>query len=143
MAVVNLSLLPFAATISDRRGRIRTITPSLLGVAAALCVIAVAGDVSWFLVGAGILALSTAISGPAPAAFAADQAPEQMRGLSLGMFRTAGDIGLLVGPPLLGWIADVGGYGAAFGLNAAVTALAAVTFYSSSRRRARSPGVAT
>jgi MFS family permease len=143
MAVVNLSLLPFAATISDRHGRIRAIVPSLLGVAAALCVIAVAADVSWFLVGAGILALSTAISGPAPAAFAADQAPEQMRGLSLGMFRTAGDIGLLVGPPLLGWIADVGGYGAAFGLNAAVTALAAVTFYSTSRKKAPSHGIAT
>lgn len=143
MAVVNLSLLPFAATISDRHGRIRAIVPSLLGVASALSVIAVAADVSWFLVGAGILAVSTAVSGPAPAAFAADQAPEQMRGLSLGMFRTAGDIGLLVGPPLLGWIADVGGYGAAFGLNAAVTALAAVTFYSASRSRAPSPGIAT
>lgn len=143
MAVVNLSLLPFAATISDRHGRIRAIVPSLLGVAAALSVIAVAADVSWFLVGAGILAVSTAVSGPAPAAFAADQAPEQMRGLSLGMFRTAGDIGLLVGPPLLGWIADVGGYGAAFGLNAAVTALAAVTFYAASRSRAPSPGIAT
>ena len=143
MAVVNLSLLPFAATISDRHGRVRAIVPSLLGVATALCVIAVAADVSWFLVGAAILAMSTAISGPAPAAFAADQAPEQMRGLSLGMFRTAGDMGLLVGPPLLGWIADVGGYGAAFGLNAAVTALAAVTFYSTSRRRAPSPGIAT
>jgi MFS family permease len=59
------------------------------------------------------------------------------------MFRTAGDIGLLLGPPLLGWIADVGGYGAAFGLNAAVTALAAVTFYSTSRRRAPSHGIAT
>ena len=143
MAVVNLGLLPFAATISDRQGRIRTITPSLLGVAAALCVIAVAADVTWFLLGAGILAVSTAISGPAPAAFAADQAPEQMRGLSLGMFRTAGDIGLLVGPPLLGWIADVGGYGAAFGLNAAVVAVTAVTFYSTSRRRAPSHGIAT
>ena len=143
MAVVNLGLLPFAATFSDRHGRIRTITPSLLGVAAALCVVAVAADVSWFLVGAGILAVSTAISGPAPAAFAADQAPEQMRGMSLGMFRTAGDIGLLLGPPLLGWIADVGGYGAAFGLNAAVVAVAAVTFYSTSRRRAPSHGIAT
>jgi MFS family permease len=134
IAVIGLALLPAAASISDRRGRTKAITPSLLGVAAALSVLAVAFDLTWFLVGAGILAVSAAMSGPAPAAFAADNAHEDIRGLSLGMFRTAGDMGLLVGPPLLGWIADVGGFGAAFAVNALIVVAAAIVFHTATRR---------
>jgi MFS family permease len=96
-------------------------------------VIGASVDVSWFVVGAGILAVSTAMSGPAPAAFAADHAREEIRGLSLGIFRTGGDLGLLLGPPLLGFIADVGGYGAAFGVNAVIVAAAAGVFYLATR----------
>jgi len=133
MALINLTLLPVAATISDRHGRTTAIAPSLFGVSVALSLITVAADVSWLLVGAGILAVSTAVSGPSPAAFAADNAPEVSRGVSLGMFRTAGDMGLLVGPPLLGWIADEGGYGIAFAVNAALVAMAAIVFHISRR----------
>jgi MFS family permease len=96
-------------------------------------------DLSWLLVGAGILATSTAMSGPSPAAYAADNAPEGSRGISLGMFRTAGDTGLLVGPPLLGWIADAGGYGLAFAVNAGLVAMVAVVFHATRRVRARTP----
>lgn len=140
IAVVTLLLLPVAATISDRRGRTTAIVPSLTGVAVAVMVIAVAGGVTWFLIGAAILAVSVAVSGPAPAAFAADEAPEEIRGLALGMFRTTGDIGLLFGPPLLGWIADVGGYGLAFGVNAGIVAAAIVVFVLMARRQVGSPG---
>lgn len=139
MALINLALLPVAANISDRRGRTTAIAPSLLGVAIALSVIALAEDLSWLLVGAGILATSTAMSGPSPAAYAADNAPEGSRGISLGMFRTAGDTGLLVGPPLLGWIADAGGYGLAFAVNAGLVAMVAVVFHATRRVRAQTP----
>jgi dipeptide/tripeptide permease len=56
------------------------------------------------------------------------------------MFRTTGDIGLLFGPPLLGWIADVGGYGLAFGVNAGIVAAAIVVFVLMARRQVGSPG---
>jgi MFS family permease len=135
IALINLALLPVAATFSDRRGRIKAIAPSLLGMAVALTVIGASGDVTWFVVGAGILAVSTAMSGPAPAAFAADRAREEIRGLSLGIFRTGGDLGLLLGPPLLGFIADIGGFGAAFAVNAVIVAIAAGVFYMATRVR--------
>jgi MFS family permease len=128
MAVINLVFLPTASTMADRLGRIKVITPSMIGTTIALAVLALSGDVTGFLVGAGLLALATSISGPAPAAFAADAVPAEMRGFSLGMFRTAGDLGLLAGPPVLGLIADAGGYGLAFGVNAAVVALATLVF---------------
>lgn len=143
IAVVNLTLLPVSSSISDRHGRIIAITPSMLGTAVALLVIALAADVSWFIVGAGVFAFATAISGPAPAAFAADNSHDDMRGVTLGMFRTAGDVGLLVGPPLLGWLADMGGYGLAFGVNAALVAVAAVAFFATTRSGATAPEAAT
>lgn len=136
MALVSLLLLPAAATISDRRGRTTAIVPSLAGVAVSLSVIAVAGGVPGFLIGAGVLALAASVSGPAPAAFAADEAPEEIRGLALGMFRTAGDLGLLVGPPLMGWITDVAGYSLAFGVNAGIVATVAVVFLATTKRTA-------
>jgi len=137
IALISLALLPVAANISDRHGRVTAIAPSLLGTATALVVVAFSVDVSWFVVGAGVLAVSTAISGPAPAAFAADNAPEAIRGVTLGVFRTAGDLGLLVGPPLLGWIADVGGFTAAFGVNAVLMATVSIVFFTTSRSTRR------
>jgi MFS family permease len=136
MALMSLMLLPVAATISDRHDRTLAIVPSLAGVAFSLLVIGFAGDVVWFLAGAGLLAVSGALSGPAPAAIAADPAPDENRGLTTGIFRTAGDLGLLVGPPLLGLIADLGGYPLAFGVNAGLVGLAATIFLVATRKRA-------
>ena len=90
--------------------------------------LALAGDIGVFVAGAGVLALATSVAGPAPAAFAADVVGEESRGAALGLFRTAGDLGLLAGPPLLGLVADSSGYGWAFGINAMLVAIAGVVF---------------
>ncbi|HJR91711.1 MAG TPA: MFS transporter [Acidimicrobiia bacterium] len=134
MAVVNLVFLPPAAAAADRFGRTQVITPSMVLTAGALVVLAVAGSVVVFTTGALILALATSVAGPAPAALAADTVPAEVRGVSLGVFRTVGDFGLLLGPPLLGFAADVGGFGLAFGLNAAIVGLITVGFFVVSRR---------
>jgi MFS family permease len=47
--------------------------------------------------------------------------------MAMGAFRTAGDLGLLIGPPLLGAVADSNGYAWAFWVNAAIVAAAAIT----------------
>lgn len=128
MAVVNLILLPGASTLADRFGRVTAIVPAALGMVVALSLFAVSGGVTGFLAGAGVLALATSISGPAPAALAADSVPAESRGFALGLFRTVGDLGLLVGPPVLGFVADIGGFGAAFWANAGVVALVTAVF---------------
>lgn len=128
MAVINLIFLPAASSAADRFGRVQVIVPSTALTVAALVVLALAGDPGLFITGALLLALATSVGGPAPAALAADTVPDEMRGFSLGMFRTAGDLGLLAGPPLLGLAADAGGYGLAFAVNAGVVALIIVLF---------------
>ena len=128
MSALNLVLLPAAGWIADRFGRRVAIIPSLAGTAFALALFGLADSLPPFLVAAGFLAVASSVSGPAPAAFAADAAPAEMRGLAFGIYRTAGDFGLLIGPPLLGAVADAVGFGPAFFVNAGLVAGAGLVF---------------
>ncbi len=128
MSVVNLVLIPPAAMIADRFGRKAAIVPSGLTVAVGLAIMAVSTGLGVFVVGAMVLALGTSIAGPAPAAYAADIAPPHLRGLAMGLYRSSGDIGFLVGPIILGMVADASTYGWALWLNAALIAAASLFF---------------
>lgn len=128
MSVINLILIAPAAWIADRFGRKAAIIPSGLATAAALMLMGLSGTTTIFIVAAILLALGTSIAGPAPAAYAADIAPPHLRGLAMGMYRSSGDIGFMVGPPLLGWVADHTSYSTALISNAALVAITALFF---------------
>lgn len=143
MALMSLVLLPAASSAADRWGRARVIVPSLWIVAAGLAVIASASTTALFVVGSLFFGFGNAVSGPAPAAYAAEVTSAQSRGLAMGAFRTAGDLGLLLGPPLLGAVADSNGYPWAFWVNAVIVAAAAVILGLAARGQSRRAGEAT
>ncbi len=128
MSVVNMLLIAPAAFIADRYGRKAAIIPSGLVTAGALLLIGVSDTTVMFVAGAMVLALGTSIAGPAPAAYAADIAPPHLRGLGMGMYRSSGDIGFMIGPPLLGAVADATSYGWALTVNAALVGVMALLF---------------
>ncbi|MCH8026068.1 MAG: MFS transporter [Chloroflexi bacterium] len=129
MALINLATIIPSGMWADRFGRKRVIVPSILLAAGALGLFAVTDSLVVFLIAAVLLALGTGISGPAPAAYAADVIPAEARGMGMGLFRTYSDIGFVVGPLLLGWIADAtGGFGWALAFNAALMAAGALAF---------------
>ncbi len=129
MALINLATIIPSGAWADRFGRKRVIVPSALLAAGALGLFAVTDSLPVFLIAAVLLALGTGISGPAPAAYAADVIPAQARGMGMGLFRTYSDIGFVVGPLLLGWIADAtGGFGWPLAFNAALMAAGALAF---------------
>jgi MFS family permease len=128
IAGTGLALLGPVAWLADRFGRRIAIIPSLSGTAFALVLFALADDTTSFVIAAGVLALAVSISGPAAAAFTADVAPADLRGRAFGIYRSAGDLGLLLGPPLLGAVADAGGYPPAYLINGAVVAAVAGGF---------------
>ena len=97
MALINLMTIIPAGAWADRFGRKRTIVPSAMLAAGALCLFAFTDSIAVFLGAAALLALGTGISGPAPAAYAADVIPEESRGLGMGLFRTYSDIGFVTG----------------------------------------------
>ena len=139
MAMMSLVLLPAASIAADRWGRAQVIVPSLWIIAASLALIGFATGTPMFIAGSLILGFGNAVSGAAPAAYAAEVSSPKARGMAMGAFRTAGDLGLLLGPPLLGVIADRSGYSWAFWVNALIVAAAAVTLGATALGRSSRP----
>ena len=128
VAALNTVLIAPSAVIADKWGRKAAIVPSGIFVALSLVLIGVSTTTLIFVVGNLALGIATAMAGPAPAAYAADISPPHLRGLGMGLYRSSGDIGFMVGPPLLGWIADSTSYDFALYVNAALIGIAAVVF---------------
>ncbi len=117
IALVQVPLLAVAGSLADRIGRKAVIVPSQLLTGAAIIGYGLAPSVPWFLVAAAFFALGMGIGGTAPAAYLADIAPSHLRGVSIGLYRTIGDIAGFFGPLLLGLVADFLGPGPAVSLN--------------------------
>jgi MFS family permease len=136
MSVINIVLLTPAALAADRFGRKRVIVPSMAAHAGGLVLYAMSDSVPIFLVASVALAVAASMAGPAPAAYAADLAPPEARGLAMGLYRTTGDIGFLVGPPLLGALADTTSFGWGLMANAVLAGLSALAFAALARETA-------
>jgi MFS family permease len=141
MTVLNLVTLAPAGTMIDRLGRKAVIVPSALVTGAALVLFALSGQVWMFVLAAVIHGLGTGIVGPAPAAYAADIAPPEMRGVTMGLYRTFGDAGFVIGPVLLGSLADLTTFGWALTFDAAVLVGIALLFALFARETLRRPVV--
>lgn len=118
IAACNFASLYAAGTLADRIGRKAVIVPSGLLTALSIALFIVTGSVEGFFLNALLLGIGTGLGGPAPAAYATDIVPRTALGPAMGLYRTISDLGLVVGPVLLGAIVDVAGYGPAFGVNA-------------------------
>jgi DHA1 family multidrug resistance protein-like MFS transporter len=128
MSLLNLAAVPFAGTFADRWGRKAVIVPASAVTCLSLVMFALASDVSFLVVASVVQGLGTGFAGPAPAAYAADISPPGSRGFAMGLYRTYGDVGFVVGPPVMGWIADTSGYGGALYFNTTLVALTAGAF---------------
>ncbi len=110
--------------LSDRTGRKPLIVWGMWVQAAGIAVVAVAESFSGFATGAVLLGLGTAMVYPTLLAAVGDVAHPSWRASSVGVYRLWRDLGYAVGALLAGLIAD------AFGLGAALGAIAALTFAS-------------
>jgi multidrug resistance protein len=129
MALLNLVAIGPSGAWADRFGRKRVIVPSAFITAGALLLFAVTGNLALFLVAAVLQGIGTGLGGPAPAAYAADIVPAAARGVGMGLYRTYSDVGFVIGPLLLGWIADAtGSFSWALGFNAVLVAVCALAF---------------
>ena len=144
MSLINMLLIAPASFAADRLGRKVVIVPSLLVTAVGLLLCAGADTYTLFIVASAVTAAGAAVAGPAPAAYAADIAPPGARGLAMGLYRTTGDFGFVIGPPLLGALADRTSFGWGLAANAALLALASLAFLVFAREtvgRSRRPAV--
>ncbi len=120
-----LLILPVGA-FTDRIGRKAIVLPGAALTFGALLLFA-NGDYIWlFFLAAAIQGLGSGMAGPAIAAYAGDLAPRQKAGVAMGVYRSFGDMGFVLGPVLLGWIADHTSLGGAITSNATMLLAAAL-----------------
>lgn len=133
IAAVNFATLYAAGSLADRFGRKAVIVPSGLLTALAVGLYVWTGSAAAFLAVSVLLGIGTGLGGPAPAAYVADIVPAGSVGPAMGLYRTISDLGLVLGPVLLGAIVDGWGYDPAFALNAVVMLVATVLFAAAAR----------
>ena len=118
----------FSATTSTPT-RLIWFSPRLRRVATTtVAIVAIADSLPMFIVGLTMSAFGSSITGPAPAAFVADLVSEDQRGAAMGLYRTFGDIGVVVSPVLSGLLADAVSISFAIGVNAVFMGIAAAAF---------------
>jgi MFS family permease len=125
-SLANFCVVWHAGRLLDHAGRRRVLLGSLW--AAALSVLCFPwATTAWLLALAAIL-FGAAIGyvGPAPAAVIADLTPPGAAGKVMGVYRGAGDMGLLLGPITVGWLASYLGFNTTFIAVAICTAFVAV-----------------
>jgi MFS family permease len=127
-SIVGLALAYPAGVFVDRYGRKIIIVPATVLSGLSLLVFLLAPTYAWFLVGCAGWSVAMGISGAAPAAYAADTAPGGMNAAALSTYRMLADLGYVVGPIVLGLLADLAGVDTALIATAALLTVVAVAF---------------
>ena len=122
--LLNLATIAAAGMLVDRYGRKPVIVPSCLLSAAAFAGFAYAMSYPAFVLSAVLWGIGSALGG-STAAYAADQAPPGGNGVTMGIYRMLSDAGYIIGPAMMGIIAERSGTQSAL-LTAAVIAIVAM-----------------
>ncbi len=124
-AIIQGTLILRAGRISDERGRrfilIIGTTISLVGIIVMTATL----NPLMFFISMAIIGLGNAFLASAPATIVGDLI-EGKGGQVIALFQMAGDAGMIVGPVVVGFVADHYGYRAAFGLSGLVFCIAIV-----------------
>ena len=122
-AVIQGTLILRAGRISDERGRrfvlIVGTTVALIGIIIMTATL----NPLMFFISMAIIGLGNAFLASAPATIVGDLI-EGKGGQVIALFQMAGDAGMIVGPVVVGFVADHYGYRAAFGLSGLVFCIA-------------------
>jgi DHA1 family multidrug resistance protein-like MFS transporter len=98
-----------AGWLADRYGRKSVIVPATLISGTSMVLFCIAPNYPWFTAACIVWGIAISAGGSAPAAYAADTAPPGMNAAAMSTFRMTGDLGYVIGPLALGFIADLYG----------------------------------
>lgn len=127
-SLMNLVTIPLSTLVMRRYGRKGAIVPSTLVCGLAFATFALAYQYPVFLLATVLWGLGGGVGGAAPGAYAADMAPRGANGATMGAYATLADAGYVLGPFLLGLLADLAGYSASLLTIAALFVVAASLF---------------
>jgi predicted MFS family arabinose efflux permease len=106
--VILLTLLLVTHRIERRVGGPSLLLGSLACCAASVLLLSVASDFPTLLLCSVPFGVGLGLLQPTPFALLPRFTRPEQRGLAMGVMRTIGDVGLLVGPLLVGWFIDLG-----------------------------------
>lgn len=106
IGLLNLLAIPLAGWVTDRFGRKPAVVLGLALTAVSLGILAIASSYTWFVFGALLLGMGKGFGEPSSIVYVTDITLRGSFGRSFGLFLTLRDLGLFIGPVLLGWLAD-------------------------------------
>ncbi|KPJ86203.1 MAG: hypothetical protein AMS17_13595 [Spirochaetes bacterium DG_61] len=120
--------LPFIALqypvgrLSDRYGRFVFLLPGSLGYGLLLAFAGYLGGRGLFQLGAVffVLGVFSGLTGPTNAALVGDLISREEHGMAVALFNFSGNVGIVIGPVLAGWITDMGSFAFSFVVAGAV-----------------------
>ena len=146
LAIVILLTRPMAARLGDRFGYRRIFLPCLVLISVGLACLAVGGSRGWMIVSAICFGLGFGTAYPVYVGYVMRGVAPARRGAAFGAILAAFDTGIGTGSTTMGWTIQHFGFAAAFGMAAALSALAVPYFLIvdriyGSRDRARASAV--
>ena len=122
--LASLAAMPVVGAVIDRGRRISVLVPSTIAAALALLLFAVTEGPWFFAAAIVVYGLASSIAGVVPSVVMSERVPARLSGLVVGVTRTAGDIGAVVGPLLVFAVFDLSGVWPAVAAIAAVLVIA-------------------
>ena len=120
-----LAALWLGGSLSDRWGRMRVLAPGLLLYAVLLGSMSLLTDPTLLGVLSFAIGAAAGLVAPVPTALMGDQVPGPLQGIAIGWIRTMTDGGQIVGPLVMGLVADAIDLSAPFALGAVLLAVMA------------------
>jgi multidrug resistance protein len=128
VAAMQLILALLAGRLSDRFGRKIIIVPGGIISVLGLLMFTQSYSYGFLLLSALVLGIGRGFGGPIPAAYVADIAPKGSYESFMSVYRTANDIGFVIGAIFLGWLKDIYGLDFPFFLGAGLLLTAIIAF---------------
>jgi DHA1 family bicyclomycin/chloramphenicol resistance-like MFS transporter len=119
-------LLGVIPALERRISRPHLLVTSLIVAASAIAVLSLASDFLSLLLIAIPLGVGFSLIQPTPFVMILDLASPDTRGVMMGLLRTTGDIGIIIGPLLVGMLLDLGQPRLVFYVVAAIYAFFAI-----------------
>jgi predicted MFS family arabinose efflux permease len=124
LALVMLVTRPLSGRLGDRFGYRRVFLLCLLIISAGLAVLTIGGTRVWLMLSATIFGIGFGTAYPTYVGYVMQHVGAHRRGAAFGAILAAFDTGIGTGSTTMGWIIGKYGFAAAFGVAAALSAVA-------------------